>query len=185
MRMSALGFAAICMAFALSVCTVALLAHLAARLPQDAPNYRSLHMRAVPRAGGYAIWAGFLPAALLFPPDVPGGVVSWFPPWMLVAAVSARDDVRGVSPVVRLLAHLVAGAWCAAWVWSAATGSLATADAAIAVASLAVLIAWACNLYNFMDGNDGLAATMTFAGFGAYGVAAMRIGDAAVPYFAL
>jgi len=183
--MNATGGAAVLLAFAIGMCAVALFARIASRLPLDAPNDRSLHIRAVPRAGGYAIWAGFLPAALLFPPDVPGGVVSWFPPWMLVAAVSARDDVRGVSPGVRLLAHLAAGTWCAAWIWSAATGSLATPDAAIAVASLAVLIAWACNLYNFMDGNDGLAATMTFAGFAAYGVAAMRIGNAAVPCFAL
>ncbi len=29
-------------------------------------------------------------------------------------------------------------------------------------------VAWAANLYNFMDGSDGLAAAMSVAGFGAY-----------------
>src|SRR6266576_4792417 len=117
MRMSALGFAAICMAFALSVCTVALLTHLAARLPQDAPNYRSLHIRSVPRAGGYAIWAGCLPAALLYPPSFPGGIAGWFVPWFAFAIVSALDDVRGVAVGVRLCVHSLAALWTASWVW--------------------------------------------------------------------
>ena len=77
--MSPSGIAAVAIAFALSVGTIAVLAHLAARLPQDAPNQRSLHIRSVPRAGGYAIWAGFLPAAVWFPPPFPLRKYSTFP----------------------------------------------------------------------------------------------------------
>ena len=34
----------------------------------------------------------------------------------------------------------------------------------------ALAAAWSLNLYNFMDGSDGLAALMTVIGFAAYGV---------------
>jgi UDP-N-acetylmuramyl pentapeptide phosphotransferase/UDP-N-acetylglucosamine-1-phosphate transferase len=40
-------------------------------------------------------------------------------------------------------------------------------------------IAWMINLYNFMDGSDGLAGSMALCGFGAYGIAALCAGDAA------
>jgi UDP-N-acetylmuramyl pentapeptide phosphotransferase/UDP-N-acetylglucosamine-1-phosphate transferase len=36
----------------------------------------------------------------------------------------------------------------------------------------AIAIAWMANLYNFMDGSDGLAGGMALIGFSAYGVAA-------------
>ena len=42
----------------------------------------------------------------------------------------------------------------------------------LAVAGTAFAIVWSANLFNFMDGNDGLAAVMAICGFGAFGVAA-------------
>jgi UDP-GlcNAc:undecaprenyl-phosphate/decaprenyl-phosphate GlcNAc-1-phosphate transferase len=38
-------------------------------------------------------------------------------------------------------------------------------------------VVWMTNLYNFMDGSDGLAGGMTFWGFTAYGVAALMHGN--------
>jgi UDP-GlcNAc:undecaprenyl-phosphate/decaprenyl-phosphate GlcNAc-1-phosphate transferase len=187
MPMSAAGFVAICVAFGLSLCAIAGLARITARLPQDAPNQRSLHIRSVPRAGGYAIWAGFVPAALWFPPMFPGGLVGWLLPWLAVATISALDDVRGVPVGARLVTHVAAAVWAAAWIsfdaTFAATGGVASTLIAIGASTLA--IAWSSNLYNFMDGSDGLCATMTVVGFGTYGVAALPAGDAAVPYLAL
>ena len=49
----------------------------------------------------------------------------------------------------------------------------------IALALLALAVAWITNLYNFMDGSDGLAGGMSVAGFGAYSIAAWLAGDAA------
>ena len=46
-------------------------------------------------------------------------------------------------------------------------------------------VVWAANLYNFMDGSDGLAAAMGACGFAAYGVAAWQAGAPATAYFAL
>ena len=185
--MNAVGFAVIGIAFALSFGTVAVLAHLAARLPQDAPNHRSLHIRAVPRAGGYAIWAGFLPAAFWYPPSFPGGIVGWFLPWLALVMISALDDMRGVAVSVRLCLHALAALWTASWMWldSPRAPGADVVSALIAIAAIALAITWASNLYNFMDGSDGLCATMTFVGFGALGAAALPAGDAAVAYLAL
>ena len=41
----------------------------------------------------------------------------------------------------------------------------------LAAALVALACAWSLNLYNFMDGSDGLAAAMTLVGFAAYGAA--------------
>src|SRR5437868_5736847 len=185
--MSARAIASICIAFALSVCAVALLAHVASRLPQDAPSHRSLHIRSVPRAGGYAIWAGFVPIAFWYPPSFPGGFNGWLWPWLLLASISAADDARAVGVGVRFCTHVAAAIWTAfsLWLYSERVAVADPVNAIVVVASMALLIAWSSNLYNFMDGNDGLCATMTVVGFTALGAGALPAGDAAVPYFAL
>jgi UDP-N-acetylmuramyl pentapeptide phosphotransferase/UDP-N-acetylglucosamine-1-phosphate transferase len=48
------------------------------------------------------------------------------------------------------------------------------------VAVLTLALAWITNLYNFMDGSDGLAGGMSVIGFGAYAAAAQLGGDAAL-----
>lgn len=117
----------------------------------DVPNERSLHRTPTPRGGGLAIalvtLAGLTVAALLsrIPAQVGwalgvGGA--------LVAAVGWLEDRRGVSARLRAAVHLVAAGWAAYWIW----GELSLA----AVAGV-VCIIWAINLYNFMDGIDGLA----------------------------
>jgi len=184
--MTGAGIAAIFVAFGASAGTLVVLARLTARLPQDAPNQRSLHIRAVPRAGGYAIWAGFLPVALWFPPAFPGNVSGWLLPCLLIAWISAIDDRRGLAVGVRLFAHVIAALWAASALFAQSfpDGS-AWPGTTVAIASGALAIAWASNLYNFMDGSDGLCATMTLAGFATYGVAALPGGSTAIPYFAL
>ena len=50
---------------------------------------------------------------------------------------------------------------------------------------VALAIAWSANLYNFMDGSDGMAALMAVVGFAAYGFAAETAGSDGSAYFAL
>jgi UDP-GlcNAc:undecaprenyl-phosphate/decaprenyl-phosphate GlcNAc-1-phosphate transferase len=181
------AIAAVLIALGVSVCTIAVLARLSPHLPQDAPNQRSLHIHSVARAGGYAIWAGFLPAAIWFPPLFPGGLYGWLLPWLAVVWVSAQDDIRGVGVGARLVTHVGAASWAASWIFLQAmpTTGASFANTAVAIVASALLIAWSSNLYNFMDGSDGLCATMTLIGFGSYGIAALHAGDAAVPYLSL
>ena len=165
-------FAAPALAMLLSAAVIGLLRRTAPALPADVPNSRSLHGTPVPRAGGYAVWAGFLPAALAFPPAFPGGLPGWLPGFAAVAIVSAWDDVHEVRVAPRLFVHAGAAVWAAAWLalsWPLpGDGALARALVAL-VATLA--IAWSSNLYNFMDGSDGLAASMGTIGFAAFGIA--------------
>ena len=153
---------------------VAALRRLARVLPADLPNARSLHVEPVPRAGGYAIWAGFLPAALLFPLPFPGGLAGWMPAWLALFAVSAADDRRSVGVGTRLTVQAAASVWTAAWLAQGAAPAGATVAMAALVVGGSLCLAWSANLFNFMDGNDGLAATMGICGFAAYGIAAMH-----------
>jgi UDP-N-acetylmuramyl pentapeptide phosphotransferase/UDP-N-acetylglucosamine-1-phosphate transferase len=49
----------------------------------------------------------------------------------------------------------------------------------------AVAIVWGANLFNFMDGSDGIAAAMAIVGFGAYALAAAQAGTSWLAYAAI
>ncbi len=171
-------------AFALSALMVAVLMRVAARLPHDRPGIRSLHDVPVPRVGGLAIWAGFLPVALILPDPVASGRV-WLVAWLAVVGVSLADDWRGVHPVVRLVIQTLAAAAVAGTLLRGDAAVLSTPELVAAVAAATLAIVWSANLFNFMDGSDGLAAAMAVCGFAAYGVAARRAGVAEQTYVAL
>lgn len=139
------------------------------RIALDHPNRRSLHRAPIPRTGGLAVFAGILLAAASVTPNLPAAV------WAgcaILLAISFADDVRGVPVAVRLGVHLLTAGACAASLMAQDHGVLA-----IAVATLA--IAWMMNLFNFMDGSDGLAGGMTAIGFSVYGLAAWAAGSTA------
>ena len=160
------------LALLLSAAAIGALRRKAPVLPADIPNSRSLHGAPVPRAGGYALWAGFLPAALAFPPLYPGGLLGWLPGFAAVAIVSALDDMREVRVAPRLFVHAAAATWAAAWLaLSWPLPDYAGHARGLVAILIALAIAWSSNLYNFMDGNDGLAASMGTIGFAALGIA--------------
>jgi UDP-N-acetylmuramyl pentapeptide phosphotransferase/UDP-N-acetylglucosamine-1-phosphate transferase len=134
------------------------------RIALDTPNERSLHERPVPRTGGLALAAGVAAACAL---DWPGFAV----PLVIAAGLalaSFADDVSGLPMPLRLAMHLAAAAM---FVALALPG---TGPVAFVVFVLA--LAWAANLYNFMDGADGLAGGMALFGFGAYAAGAALAG---------
>ena len=134
-------------------------------LPVDHPNDRSLHRSPVPRGAGLAIWAGVIAGTVWLPHPQ-----TWLAPLLLLVAVSLWDDRRGVPVAVRLAVQVAA-----ALAWIGFSTPLPHALLAIAA------IVWMANLYNFMDGSDGLAGAMTVIGYGAYAAAAWRIGAAEAP----
>jgi UDP-N-acetylmuramyl pentapeptide phosphotransferase/UDP-N-acetylglucosamine-1-phosphate transferase len=152
-----------------------LLLHWARRwrdAPLDRPNDRSLHAAPVARIGGLAVVPGIAAGWLLVPEAVPWPV--WGPlAWVFV--ISYLDDANGAPVIVRLLAHVVAAV--------IASVALVLPAAGWATATIAMLaIVWSTNLYNFMDGSDGLAGGMAVIGFTAYAIAA---GVAGAPALAL
>jgi len=161
-------FAAAAAAFGIAAAVTLVLLRHGARLPADRPNDRSLHAQPTPRGGGVSIWAGFLPAALVLPPPLAQWPL-WLAALLAVAAVSFADDRRGVPFGARLAVHAVAAAVVAATLRVPSAAPLAFALAVVA-------IVWGANLFNFMDGSDGLAALMAIAGFGSYAIAADHAG---------
>lgn len=164
-REHALGLALGVTAFLASAGLSALARRYAlARSLLDVPNERSLHAVPMPRGGGIAIalvvLAGLVLLALTGATE-PRLAVAFGGGGALVAAVGWLDDRRGLAASTRLLAHVAAAAWTVAWLQGMpylTVGAWAV-HLGLPGALLAVLgVVWATNLYNFMDGIDGLAA---------------------------
>jgi UDP-GlcNAc:undecaprenyl-phosphate/decaprenyl-phosphate GlcNAc-1-phosphate transferase len=174
----------VAVAAGLSALALGLLGRLRGHLPLDHPIDRSLHRFPVTRAGGLAIWAGFLPAALWVHAQISGSAV-WLAAWGAVTAVSIADDWRGVRPAIRLLVHALAATAAAASLYGGDQAAGFSLADGIFIVVAAFAIVWSANLFNFMDGSDGLAAAMAVCGFGAYGAAALHAGVPAAVYLAL
>src|SRR5579864_4622936 len=173
-------FAAVVAATGLIAClgTRALIPLLRRAAVLDHPNQRSLHAAPTPRGGGIALVAAIVLAWLALiaaGAAAPALLVVLFGA-ALLAAISWIDDVRGMSPAPRLLAQLVAvGLGMTALIPAGPVfqGWLMPGLAAVAAG---LLWLWFVNLFNFMDGIDGLAGSeaaaiasglVLFAGFGA------------------
>jgi Fuc2NAc and GlcNAc transferase len=130
----------------------------------DVPNARSSHTAPTPRGGGVSIVVvttiavgvlatqGYLDFNLSL--ALGGGLA--------IAVVGFIDDRRSVSAKVRLVVHFAAAFWALAWL-----GGLPPLRLGEHVFTFgwggyvlgAVGIVWTLNLFNFMDGIDGLAAS--------------------------
>jgi len=143
----------------------ALLRRYGMRKLLDVPNERSSHSRPVPRGGGVAIvlaflagalllwWRGSMPTALLATLFVGGG---------LVAAVGFWDDHVDLPARVRLPLHLGAAVVAVALLGPLQHVPLGAATWIVPIwlawPVSVIATAWLLNLYNFMDGIDGIAA---------------------------
>jgi len=141
------------------------------RLALDRPNERSLHSHPIPRTGGLAVAAGVVAACALIQPGLAVTLVAA----AALVAVSFVDDVASLPTLARFAAHVAAAAAVLAW-------QVGYSEPVFFIA-LVLAVAWYANLYNFMDGSDGLAGGMALFGFGAYAAAAFFAG--ADPYAAL
>jgi UDP-N-acetylmuramyl pentapeptide phosphotransferase/UDP-N-acetylglucosamine-1-phosphate transferase len=157
LALTALGAACVCAAILLLL----LKTGLAWRLATDIPNDRSLHDRPTPRVGGWGIAPVSVLAILFIAPSLWCAAAAT----VFLAAVSQVDDRRGLPARVRFAAHLIA-----------VVGFVVLYPAQVPwwfLAGLSFLMLWLVNLYNFMDGADGLAGGMALFGFGGYAIAAL------------
>ena len=124
----------------------------------DRPNERSSHDTPVPRGGGLAV-IGVLVPALVFAGVLLGAPETWYVAAALagLAGISWIDDIKGLPAGPRLIAQ--AGAVALGLL--ALPGPIAQGLLApwldTAFAALAWL--WFINLFNFMDGIDGIAGS--------------------------
>lgn len=134
----------------------------------DSANERSLHQGVIPRGGGLVIVLVLIIGAL-FASVMSDRPVS-FAVWSLLligwASLSWLDDRFDLSPHLRLFVQMVLAAFTlAAFGWITSITLSSNIDIPVGVVMgpllLGLGIVWFTNLYNFMDGLDGLAAGQT------------------------
>lgn len=128
----------------------------------DLPNERSAHSAPTPRGGGLAVVLVVLlaVAALAGGGRLSPAVATALGGGGVVAVAGWLDDRRGLPAPVRLAAHAAAAAWALYWLGGLPSLTLGTGTADLGRAGWLVgtlAIVWGINLYNFMDGIDGLA----------------------------
>ena len=132
----------------------------------DIPNQRSAHSTPMPRGGGLAFVISFLVMWVILAlnkqiePTIFFGI---FAASMGVAGLGFCDDRYHLSAKVRLLGHFIAASLVlyslggvGQWLPTAYSHLLIWANL-IAV----IYLVWCINLFNFMDGIDGIAAIET------------------------
>ncbi|CRM19977.1 MULTISPECIES: MraY family glycosyltransferase [Pseudomonas] len=136
----------------------------------DIPNARSSHSIPTPRGGGVAIVLSFL---IALPILYLGDEISRSVTWALMGAGAAiailgfLDDHGHIAARWRLLGHFGASIWALFWL-----GGLPPISLPGMVVDLgwlghilaAFYLVWLLNLYNFMDGIDGLASIEALCG---------------------
>ena len=179
------GGATLCLSFLLTL----LIKHKASALGLiDVPNERSSHEIPTPRGGGVAIVIssllalGALAAAGLIPLRLflalaPGGAA--------VAAVGFIDDRRGLSARIRLFVHFMAAGWAVLCIgpvnlFDIERGSPILEGVIYGLSTVGIV--WFLNMYNFMDGIDGIAGSQ--AVFMALGTVVLGLFSLGIAYTA-
>ncbi|XOV89444.1 MAG: glycosyl transferase [Pseudomonadota bacterium] len=121
-----------------------------------APDHRSAHTVATPTGAGVAFLIAFYAGLLVAPGDLSP---VWLGP-LFVGLIGLLDDIRPLSVGIRAPLFILAAVWCVFWV---GFPPLEIAGVVIDTGWLGLLfgvvsLVWLQNLYNFMDGIDGIAA---------------------------
>ena len=171
LALGALGAAS----FILTLASCVVVQRVARRLRLvDLPNQRSLHQVPVPRLGGVAIvvsvWivlgigSCFIPVTVLDRADT----LAWLAGASAIAVLGFVDDVRPLPALVRLVIQLTVATFVLAVVLrtnelGVAAGLRVHLARGVALAPAVLFVVGTTNIYNFMDGMDGLAATQTMS----------------------
>lgn len=130
----------------------------------DIPNERSSHTKVTPRGGGAAV---VLSTTVMLPTAAYLNLLPWDLAWALtgggvaIALIGFLDDIRPRSPLVRLVVHVAAALWALYWLGGLApmqVGEHTVTWGGMGYVLGVLGIVWTLNLFNFMDGIDGIAA---------------------------
>ncbi len=134
-----------------------------ARQVLDVPSERSSHSRPTPHGGGVAFVPAFI-LGLLLTARLYG---AWEDVFVTLATIALAlmvlgviDDLRGLSVRLRLMLYSLACLWMAFTVLPANDAENALRSGVLLLLMTLTLL-WAVNLFNFMDGIDGIAAIQT------------------------
>ena len=128
----------------------------------DTPNERSSHSIATPHGGGLSIVIVFL-AAVGLSGTLPFNIaIAFIGSGALVAAIGFWDGHEHIAAKWRLLSHFIAVFWALFWLGGIPVFQLLgyNVDAGwVGIVIMAFILVWLLNLFNFMDGIDGIAAS--------------------------
>jgi UDP-N-acetylmuramyl pentapeptide phosphotransferase/UDP-N-acetylglucosamine-1-phosphate transferase len=137
----------------------------------DKPNHRSLHSIPTPRIGGFGIMVSVACLAAIFSAfklEAHGSLAALFCCYAALFLISWFDDFWSLSVRTRFSIHILV---IFLWVYfnSSAIALLAPKYLFVpACLFLVIGLTWSINLFNFMDGSDGLAGSMCVIGLSAY-----------------
>jgi FlaA1/EpsC-like NDP-sugar epimerase/UDP-N-acetylmuramyl pentapeptide phosphotransferase/UDP-N-acetylglucosamine-1-phosphate transferase len=137
--------------FTLSLTISWLVSHGRILSPHSYPSERSLHQRLIPRGGGLGIACGLFFGFVAF--GIDGRICLAL---MLVWCVSTLDDWSSLKARVRLSVQATAAVLLVA-IWF-------PSNSLIVALLLALTLIWCLNLFNFMDGADGIAIVTAITG---------------------
>ena len=130
----------------------------------DSPNHRSSHVVPTPRGGGVAfiiVFLGFIPCLAYFGCVHLPVEMALVGAGFIVAALGFFDDHGHIPARFRIVGHFIAALFVLYCLGGMPSVSLLgwVVPAGLFLNGLAVIyLVWLLNLYNFMDGIDGLAA---------------------------
>lgn len=149
---------------------------LATKVGLSVPRARDVHRAPVPRLGGVAVALTFLivtmgiafiaPAELRFTPDTVWGLdrnlLGILIGVSVLAVVGIIDDIRGLSPLTKLVMHfIVGGILAASFVLVPYVTNPFGGQINLGVLSYLFVVLWVVlmiNVINWLDGLDGLAS---------------------------
>jgi Fuc2NAc and GlcNAc transferase len=129
----------------------------------DIPNARSSHRRPTPTGGGIAIVVAATTglAALALKALLDAHLLAAACGGVIVAAAGLIDDRRRLSPHARLTVHVLAAVWALTLLGGMHVLQLGHSlwmPRAVGYVLGVLGVVWSINLFNFMDGIDGIAA---------------------------
>ena len=161
--------------------TFMVLGFLRRRSLLDHPNPRSSHVIPTPRGGGIAVIGVLVPVwAAISLGEARMEVLGVCAAGAALAGLSWFDDLRGLAPLGRLISHAAAVGFALAFMDGPYFGGLLPGALDTLAAGFAWL--WFVNLFNFMDGIDGIAGVETVCLGAGTAVVALIAGLGLHPY---
>jgi len=128
----------------------------------DIPNDRSSHTIPTPRGGGLSIVILFL-FSIVFVDSLSSDIFfALIGSGLIIAVIGFWDDHNHVPAKWRLLTHFIAIFWALFWLGGITEFQVFNHQfdpSFIGLVLVAFLLVWLLNLFNFMDGIDGIAAS--------------------------
>ena len=130
----------------------------------DTPDFRSSHSIATPSGGGLSIVICFLGALAFSTSLLDNTLFAFIGSGILIATVGFCDDRNSIAVKWRLLSHFIAAIWILYWFGGLPEFEIIGLSINLGwfgFVIAAFVLVWLLNLFNFMDGIDGIAASET------------------------